>query len=113
RHGILPPKEIARPESVRIAMQGVQPKGVDENEEAMLPVGKTIKSLFPFYLKSQRLGGPDRLHPLTIEELTNRDLEAAILDVRANADTIYKGIHEEFSYQADVNRSLQPDWKSE
>ena len=27
RHGILPPKEIVRPESARIAMQGVQPKG--------------------------------------------------------------------------------------
>src|SRR5699024_9297228 len=55
--GILPPKEIVRPESARIAMQGVQPKGVDENNEAILPVGKTIKSIFPFYLEATRLGG--------------------------------------------------------
>src|SRR5699024_6696350 len=92
RHGILPPKEIVRPESARIAMQGVQPKGIDENNEAILPVGKTIKSLFPFYLESTRLGGPKRPDPLTVEELTIRDLEAAVMDARSNADRIYKEI---------------------
>ena len=48
RHGIMPPKEIVRPESARIAMQGVQPKGLDESGNAVLPVGKTIKSIFQF-----------------------------------------------------------------
>src|SRR5699024_1250834 len=45
RHGVLPPKEIVRPESARIAIQGVQPKGVDENYMAINPVGKTIKKV--------------------------------------------------------------------
>jgi len=35
RYGVLPPKEIVRPESARIAMQGIQPKGVDENNQAI------------------------------------------------------------------------------
>lgn len=110
RHGILPPKEIVRPESARIAMQGVQPKGIDENNESIGPIGKTIKSLFPFYLDSTGLGGPKRTKPLTVEELTIRDLELAIQDARANADRIYKEIFDEFSYLSDVNRSLQPSW---
>ncbi len=110
RHGILPPKEIVRPESARIAMQGVQPKGVDENNEAILPVGKTIKSIFPFYLEATRLGGQKRKKPLIAEELTIQDLEAAVMDVRSNADRIYKEIFEEFSFVSDLNRSLQPEW---
>ena len=110
RHGILPPKEIVRPESARIAMQGVQPKGVDENNHSISPVGKTIKSMFPFYLSSTRLGGSKREKPLEVEELTIRDLEAAVLDVRANADRIYKEIYREFSYVGDTNRALQPEW---
>lgn len=60
RYGVLPPKEIVRPESARIAMQGVQPKGVDENNQAINPVGKTIKSIFPYYLESSRIGGPKK-----------------------------------------------------
>lgn len=110
RYGVLPPKEIVRPESARIAMQGVQPKGVDENFQAISPVGKTIKSIFPYYLNRSRLGGPERKTPLQVEQLTIEDLEAAIMDVRANADQIYKGIFEEFSYVADTLRSTQPDW---
>jgi len=110
RHGILPPKEIVRPESARIAMQGVQPKGIDENNESIGPIGKTIKSLFPFYLESTGLGGAKRTKPLTVEELTIRDLELAIQDARVNADRIYKEIFDEFSYLSDVNRSLQPSW---
>lgn len=110
RHGIMPPKEIVRPESARIAIQGVQPKGLDEYERAISPVGKTLKSIFPFYLERTRLGGQKRLKPLTIEELTNLDLEAANLDVRTNADRIYQDIFEEYSSVGETNRSLQPEW---
>src|SRR5690554_3643364 len=92
RYGVLPPKEIVRPESARIAMQGVQPKGVDENGQAINPVGKTIKSIFPYYLHSKGIGGPKRSEPLQVTELTIEDLEEAILDVRENADRIYKDI---------------------
>lgn len=110
RHGIIPPKEIVRPESARIAMQGVQPKGLDEDGVAISPVGKTIKSMFPFYLERVRLGGRKRITPLSVEELTNLDLEAVNLDVRSNADRIYQEIFEEFSRVGDVNRGLQPEW---
>ncbi|WP_186670920.1 sulfate adenylyltransferase [Sporosarcina sp. BP05] len=110
RHGIMPPKEIVRPESARIAMQGVQPKGLDEFERSISPVGKTLKSIFPFYLARTRLGGRKRNTPLMVEELTNLDLEAANLDVRTNADRIYQDIFDEFSSVGDVNRNLQPEW---
>lgn len=110
RHGIMPPKEIVRPESARIAMQGVQPKGIDESNNAISPVGKTIKSIFPFYLDRRRLGGPERPDKLTPEELTNRDLEAAVIDVRSNAHRVYRGVFEEYSYLGDTNRNLQPEW---
>lgn len=110
RHGIMPPKEIVRPESARIAMQGVQPKGLDENDETTLPVGKTIKKVFPYYLNSYNLGGRKRDVPLQPEELTNRDLEAAALDVRTNADKVYKDVSEEFNNAGDINRNLQSDW---
>ncbi|MFD1849766.1 sulfate adenylyltransferase [Oceanobacillus bengalensis] len=110
RYGILPPKEIVRPESARIAMQGVQPKGVDDNGLAIAPVGKTIKSIFPYYLHSTRIGGPKRKKALEVEELTIEDLEEAIMDVRANADRIYKDIFGEFSYVSDTRRTVQADW---
>lgn len=110
RYGVLPPKEIVRPESARIAMQGVQPKGVDENNQAISPVGKTIKSIFPYYLNRSKIGGGERRKPLTPEELTIEDLETAIMDVRENADKIYKDIFNEFSYVADTLRTAQPDW---
>ena len=110
RHGIMPPKEIVRPESARIAIQGVQPKGLDEFENAISPVGKTSKSIFPFYLNRTRLGGPKRTNPLTVEELTNRDLEAVNLDVRANANKIYQDIFDEYTSVGDTNRNLQPEW---
>ena len=113
RQGVLPPKEIVRPESARIAMQGVQPKGKDENNQSISPVGKTIKSIFPFYLKASRLGGPKREEPLNIEELNVRDLEAAMMDVRANAHKIYDDIADEYSYLTDVNRSIQREWISD
>lgn len=113
RYGVLPPKEIVRPESARIAMQGVQPKGVDVNNQAIAPVGKTIKSIFPYYLHTSRLGGTKRNQPLAVEELTIEDLEAAINDVRSNADRIYRDIYAEFSYLTDTLRSTQPDWVAE
>ncbi|HSH84433.1 MAG TPA: sulfate adenylyltransferase [Guyparkeria sp.] len=113
RHGIMPPKEIVRPESARIAMQGIQPKGLDENKESISPVGKTIKSIFPYYLETHSLGGRKRSQPLTVEELTNRDLEMANMDARLNADRIYRDIFEEYSSIGDINRSLQPAWITE
>lgn len=113
RHGIMPPKEIVRPESARIAMQGVQPKGLDEAGRSISPVGKTLKSIFPFYLERTGLGGNQRLQPLSIDDLTNDDLEAANRDVRANADRIYREVFEEYSRNGDINRSLQPAWVAE
>jgi sulfate adenylyltransferase len=110
RYGIMPPKEIVRPESARIAMQGIQPKGLDENNESMSPVGKTIKAMFPYYLEYTRLGGPKRERPLRVDELTRADLEAAVLDVRLNADRVYKEIAEEYYAIGDTNRDLQPEW---
>ncbi|MBU5468490.1 sulfate adenylyltransferase [Virgibacillus sp. MSJ-26] len=113
RHGVLPPKEIVRPESARIAMQGVQPKGKDGSNQSIAPIGNTIKSLFPHYLKASRLGGPKRDIPLNVEELNVRDLEAAMMDVRANAHKIYDDIADEYSYLTDVNRSIQREWLSD
>src|SRR5699024_7216395 len=113
RHGMLPPKEIVRPESARIAIQGIQPKGIDESEEAISPVGKTIKSLFPFYMKSSRIGGELLEVPREVEQLDIRDLKAAMLDVRSNADSIYSDVYESFSFNADTNRSVQPQWRAD
>ena len=110
RHGIMPPKEIVRPESARIAMQGIQPKGLDGDGNAISPVGKTIKSMFPFYLDRTRLGGRKRPTPLTVEELTNFDLEEVNLDVRANADRIYREVYDEYTNVGDGNRNLQSEW---
>lgn len=112
RHGMLPPKEIVRPESARIAMQGVQPKGVDEAGESILPVGKTIKSIFPYYLEHVGVGGAKRKEALEVEELTIEDLHAAMLDAREHADQIYRDIFAEFSYVTDLNRKVQPAWKN-
>lgn len=113
RHGYLPPKEIVRPESARIAIQGVQPKGLDENEEATLPVGQVIKSMFPFYLTSHGLGGSPRKNPLDPDELTNDDLALAIQEVREHADLIYRDISDEYNSVGDVNRTLQKQWVNE
>lgn len=113
RHGIMPPKEIVRPESARIALQGIQPKGLDGNNESIQPVGKTINSMFPFYLERNSLGGRKRNKPLAIEDLTNRSLELVNLDVRLNADRIYRDIYNEYSSIGDINRNLQPTWVTE
>ena len=113
RHGILPPKEIVRPESARIAMQGIQPKGVDENKQSISPVGKIVKGTFPFYLERTRLGGPKRDVPLSPDELNIRDLEAAVMDVRLNADRVYSEVFDEFSSIGDTNRDLHPEWRKQ
>lgn len=113
RHGFLPPKEIVRPESARIAMQGVQPKGTDENNEATLPIGKTISSIFPYYKEYYQIGGMKRAQALEFEQLTIEDLEYAIRDARENADKIYRDIYAEFSYATDLNRHVQAAWKLE
>ncbi|MHA6252639.1 sulfate adenylyltransferase [Oceanobacillus sp. CAU 1775] len=110
RYGMLPPKEIVRPESARIAMQGIQPKGIDSDKIAIAPVGKTIKSIFPYYLNRTRLGGAKREVPREVEQLTIEDLVTAITDVRENGDRIYKEIYEEYSHVTDINRAVQPEW---
>ena len=42
--------------------------------------------------------------------MTNLDLEEVNLDVRANADRIYREVYEEYSSVGDTNRSLQSEW---
>lgn len=113
RHGIMPPKEIVRPESARIALQGIQPKGLDGNNKSISPIGKTINTMFPFYLERNSLGGRKRSKPLEVEDLTNRSLEMVNIDVRLNADRIYRDIYNEYSSIGDINRNLQPTWVTE
>ncbi|MGF3055767.1 hypothetical protein [Microbacterium sp. YY-01] len=114
RYGYMPPKEIVRPESALAAIQGIQPKGVDEDGRATIdPIGKVIKSMFPFYLEYTRLGGERRARPLTVEELTLDDLEAVIRDVREHAALIYQDVYDEYSAVLDHNRALQPAWREE
>src|SRR5699024_10131774 len=107
RHGILPPKEIVRPEAAAIAIQGVQPKGIGADGKGTMPVGKAVTGIFPYYLEHSRLGGPKRAEPLKVEDLTLRDLEQANLDTRANAGRIYREIHREYSEWADHDVNLQ------
>lgn len=113
RHGIMPPKEIVRPESARIAIQGIQPKGLDENDESIDPVGKTLNKVFPYYTSRHGVGAAKRKEPIPIEDLTNTDLILANLDARTNASRIYEGVFEEYSYASDTNRAVQPDWVDE
>src|SRR5690554_900756 len=110
RHGIMPPKEVVRPESALAAVQGVQPKGVDEEGIATLPVGKVVKSMYPFYLTHTGLGGRKRAVPLKPESLDVRDLELATREVREHATDIYNDVFAEYSALLDHNRALQPKW---
>lgn len=110
RHGILPPKEVVRPESALAGIQGVQPKGVDENFMATLPVSKVIQSMYPFYTKYTRLGGTLRPQPLDPATLTVRDLEVATGDAREHATSIFNEVYREYTDLLDHNRSLQPTW---
>src|SRR5690625_6763644 len=74
RHGFLPPREIARPESGRIAIQGVQPKGLNPEGESVTPAGKIIASMVPFYITHESIGGRKRETPLDPDTLTPDDL---------------------------------------
>lgn len=113
RHGIMPPKEIVRPESALAGMQGVQPKGVDASGESIRPVSKVINSLFPYYREYSRLGGNKRLQPLTDADLTALDLQRANLDAREYAKQIYADVFAEYASLVEPNRSLQPVWREE
>lgn len=113
RYGILPPKEVVRPESALIAIQGVQPKGLDKHDHAVGHVGKVIDKIFPYYRTHTRLGGPPRETPLAIEELTRRDLEVASIDARTHADVIYQHVFQEYSSLADHNKNIQETWRLE
>lgn len=110
RHGFIPPKEIARPESGRIAIQGVQPKGVNDEGESVTPAGNIIKSMFPFYLTHKGIGGPKRETPLNPDDLTREDLEAAILSVRNDGDKIYTDTANEYARAADINHDVRRPW---
>lgn len=114
RYGIMPPKEIVRPESVLAGIQGVQPKGTDSDGVAVAqPVGKIIKSMFPYYLDYTGLGGVARPTPLRVEDLTVADLEAAVRDVREHAGLVYEDIYNEYAQVLDRDRSMQRPWREE
>src|SRR5690625_2115394 len=106
RHGIMPPKEVVRPESAMAAIQGVQPKGLDESSQATEPVGKVIDSLFPYYRDHVRLGGQRRRHPLETTNLTNDDLETAVVDAREHAHQIYSDVYDEYANILAHNRHV-------
>lgn len=110
RHGIIPPKEIVRPESSLAGMQGIQPKGLGDDKEAIVPVGSVIKKLFSYYLEYTHLAGKKREKPLNPEDLTIDDLEFIIVDIRRNASRIYDEIYREYSFLLDHNRNVQPGW---
>lgn len=110
RHGFIPPKEIVRPESSLAGMQGIQPKGLGEDKEAIVSVGSVIKKLFSYYLDYTHLGGKKRQQPLKPEDLSIDDLEFIIMDIRRNASRIYDEIYREYSFLLDHNRNLQPAW---
>lgn len=112
RYGYIPPKEIVRPESALAAIQGIQPKGIGDDGHATInPVGKVIKSMFPFYLEYTRLGGEKLETPRKVEDLTIQDLETALRDVRANASLIYQDVYDEYSTHLDRSHALQPVWR--
>jgi sulfate adenylyltransferase len=113
RYGYMPPKEVVRPEVARIAMQGVQPKGLDANGTSIYPVGSIIKKMFPFYLVAKRLGGKLREKPLSWEDLTIEDVERALLDVRENSDRILRDIARETEHLYDTKRDISSQWVSD
>jgi sulfate adenylyltransferase len=110
RYGFLPPKEIVRPEVARLAIQGVIPKGVGPDGNAVSPPGKVIKRLFPFYLVTHRLGGQMRSEPLDWTELNLNNLRRALKEVREDSENILKDIYREFEYEADIDRSITSKW---
>jgi sulfate adenylyltransferase len=110
RYGFLPPKEIVRPEISRLAIQGVVPKGLGPDGNAVGPPGKVIKRLFPFYLVAHRLGGQLRHKPLDWETLKIDNIQRALKEVRENSENILKDIYREVEYEADIDRSLTSKW---
>lgn len=113
RHGIMPAKEVVRPEAARIAIQGVQPKGLSEDGESTIPVGQIIQKMYPYYDTHTRLGGPERKTPLPFSDMTAHDLEAASLDARYNASRIYEDISREYNSVGDHNNKVKPTWVAE
>ncbi len=113
RYGYVPPKEVMRPEVAQVAMQGIQPKGVDKNGHAMKPPGDTIRGLFPFYLTHHRLGGYQRDVPLDPAKLTAEDLHKALLDVRRNSSRVYEEVHDGIAHYFDIARSIASRQRSE
>ncbi|NLI72606.1 MAG: sulfate adenylyltransferase, partial [Bacteroidales bacterium] len=59
------------------------------------------------------IGGYKRAEPLDVTKLTIDDLTSAVKDARENADRIYREIFNEFSYATDLNRNVQPRWRTE
>lgn len=110
RYGVIPPKEVVRPESALPAIQGVQPKGIDAHDVGTIPVGGVIRKMFPYYMKYTSLGGQARAIPLKEEDLKVSDLEIATHDVRANASNVYSDIYREYSALLDTNRNVQSGW---
>jgi len=110
RHGFIPPEEIARPESGRIGIQGVQPKGLNEEGESVKSAGKLIQTMFPYYLTHIGIGGRKREKPLDPQDLTKDDIEIIMLDIQNNAGLIYKQTAQEYARAADINRARQPAW---
>src|SRR5699024_5331419 len=60
----------------------------------------------PYYLEYTRLGGPKRDQALNPDDLTLRDLEEVMQDVRRNAGSIYEGVYDEYRAVLDQNRDL-------
>src|SRR3989449_4491901 len=113
RYGYLPPKEVLRPEVGQVILQGIQPKGVGADGQAIKPVGDTFKGLFPSYLTHTRLGGPKRPQPLDPGTLNARDLEAALRDARDNASRVYERVYETFASLFDIERGADQTLQEE
>lgn len=110
RYGFLPPKEIVRPEIARLAIQGVIPRGVGPDGNAVDIPGKVIKKLFPFYLVAHRLGGQLRHEKLDYTKLGINHIRRALKEVRDKSENILNAIYEEVVYEADIDRSLASYW---
>ncbi|OLD66610.1 MAG: sulfate adenylyltransferase [Acidobacteria bacterium 13_1_40CM_2_68_10] len=113
RYGYLPPKEVLRPEVGQVILQGIQPKGVGADGQAIKPVGDTIKGLFPSYLTHARLGGTKRPQPLDPKTLSARDLAAALRDTRDNASRVYERVYETYTSLFDIERGADPTLQEE
>ncbi len=113
RRGYLPPKEVCRPEVAHIAIQGVEPPTTDEEGRGVYPVGQTMHALFPFYEVAGRLGGDLRREIVDVDSMGERDLEAALLDVRANSDSIYRGVFDEVALANEWGSGLTERWRTE